>query len=128
MERSRNLMMGLSRKAADRLQHLTLQYLLGGVAVASLTWLCFWLQFNVATAALAYLVLIVLSLTDDRSPTIVIILATTACLIFFFAQPPFSFWIERRSDAVLVLAFLTASLAAVGVITRSRSAGSSIPV
>jgi PAS domain S-box-containing protein len=102
------------------LRHSAPHYLVGGVAVASLTWLCFWLQFSAGTAAFAYLVLIVLSLADDRFPTPIIILATTACLIYFFAQPPFSFWIERRSDATLVVAFLSASLAAVGVITRSR--------
>jgi PAS domain S-box-containing protein len=113
-------MMSLSRKAATYLRNSAPHYLLGGVAVASLTWLCFSLQFGAATAAFAYLVLIILSLADDRSPTVVIILATTACLIFFFTQPPFTFWIERPSDAALVLAFVTASLAAVGVIARSR--------
>jgi PAS domain S-box-containing protein len=106
--------------ATASLRHSALHYLVGAVAVASLTWLCFWLRLSAGTAAFAYLVLIVLSLADDRSPTLIIILATTACLIYFFTQPPFSFWIERRSDATLVLAFLTATLAAVGVIDRSR--------
>jgi PAS domain S-box-containing protein len=116
----RDLRMSLSTMVAASLRHSALHYLVGGVAVALLTWLCFWLQFSAATAAFAYLVLIVLSLADDRSPTVIIILAATACLIYFFTQPPFSFWIARRSDAVLVLAFLTASLAAAGVIARSR--------
>lgn len=112
--------MRLSSNAAAFLRHSALRYLLGGVAVASLTWLCLWLQFSAATAAFAYLVLIVLLLADDRSPTIVIILAATACLIYFFTPPPFTFWIERRSDVGLVLVFVTASLAAVAIVARSR--------
>jgi PAS domain S-box-containing protein len=112
--------MSLSRNAAAFFRYSAPHYLLGGAAVASLTWLCLWLQVSTATAAFAYLALIVLSLADDRSPTFVIILAATACLIYFFTKPPFTFWIESRSDVVLVLAFLAASLAAAGVIARSR--------
>ena len=86
-------------------------YLLAGIALLLLTWLCLWLKLNLATTAFAYLILIMsTSARRDRGVSIVLSLAAAGCLTYFLASPTFTFWIESRSDAALVVAFLAASL------------------
>jgi PAS domain S-box-containing protein len=96
--------------------------LLAVVAVALLTSLCLWLKFNVATAAFAYLILVILSsLRIERGASIALSLTSAGCLDYFFAAPTFSLWIEERSDAALIIAFLTAALACTMLLDRRRA-------
>ena len=97
-------------------------FLLAGVAVALLTSLCLWLKLNVATAAFAYLILVVLaSLRIERGAVVVLSLAVAGCLAYFFAPPTFSLWIEDRSDAALIIALLTAALVCTTLLDRRRA-------
>ena len=50
--------MGMTRGPTTRLLHETVQLLLGLIAVALLTALCFWLDFRAVSAAFTYLILL----------------------------------------------------------------------
>ena len=95
--------------------------LLAGGAFVLLTLFFLSLKLNVATAGFAYLILIALaSLWIERSALIALSLAAAGCLDFFFATPPFTLWIENRSDAALIFAFLAASLVSATLLGRAR--------
>ena len=62
--------------------------LLGLVALASLTALCFWLEFRVGSTAFAYLILIVLlSLGGGFISLIALSFIAYGCLRYFFSRP-----------------------------------------
>ena len=108
-------------KAADQRRYWPATYLIGAVALLVLTWCCLWLRLNLATAAFAYLILIVLtSLVRDRALSIVLTLAAAVCLDYFFAAPSLTLAIDRQSDAVVVITFLAAALVTASVMSRSR--------
>ncbi len=82
--------------------------LLAGVAFVLLTLLCLSLKLNVATAAFAYLILIVLASVRIERGVLGRAFARRRRMLldFLFATPPFTLWIENRSDAALIFAFL----------------------
>jgi C4-dicarboxylate-specific signal transduction histidine kinase len=91
------------------------QCLLGSIAVALVTFVCFRLQLRAGIAALLYLIVVVLlSATDAFIPSIFISIIAVLCLNYFFIQPIFSLQLDNPLDTVALVAFLGTA----GLITR----------
>src|SRR5262245_57602098 len=100
-----------------------MQFLLGGVSLAVLTALCFWLEFRLVSVAFAYLILIVLlSLLTDLIAVVALSFAAVGCLNYFFAPPIFSLHVEAQEDILTVAGFLITSVVVTGLMTRMRIA------
>ncbi|HEV7407460.1 MAG TPA: PAS domain S-box protein [Bradyrhizobium sp.] len=98
------------------------QLAVGGMVLAFLTWLCFWLQFDLATTGLVYLILIaLLSLMGSFIASAVLSIIAIGCLGYFFAPPLFNFQIDAREDILAAVAFLTASIIITGLTTKIRN-------
>jgi C4-dicarboxylate-specific signal transduction histidine kinase len=108
---------------STRSSHETVHFLLGLVALAALTALCFWLDFRVISAAFAYLILIVLlSFGVAIIPLAVLSLIAVAALNYFFVTPIFNFRVEYQEDIITLAAFLMTSLVVTGLVKRTRAA------
>src|ERR1700704_1234228 len=93
------------------------------MVLAFLTRLCFWLQFDLATTGLVYLILIaLLSLMGSFIASAVLSIIAIGCLGYFFAPPLFNFQIDAREDILAAVAFLTASIIITGLTTKIRNA------
>ena len=92
-------LIGMTRSPITRLLHETVLFLLGLIALALLTALCFWLDFRLVSTAFTYLILIVLlSLADGFIPLVALSFVAVGCLNYFFVPPIFSFHIEAQDD------------------------------
>jgi signal transduction histidine kinase len=97
------------------------QCLFGGVALAFVTLICFGLRLNLATAALLYLMVVVLlSLKGSFVSSGVVSLVAVGCLAYFFTVPIFSFRVDDPLNVVAIIAFLTTSLVITRLMTRVR--------
>ena len=68
------------------------QCLLGGIAVALVTFVCFRLNVSITTAALLYLIVVVLaSLTGSFVLSTVVSIIAILCLDYFFTEPLFTY-------------------------------------
>jgi PAS domain S-box-containing protein len=102
--------------------HEAVRFLVGLVALASLTGLCFWLDFRVVSAAFTYLIAVVLlSLAGGSISSIALSFIAVGCLNFFFAPPIFDFRVFSPEDIITVTAFLTTSLVITGLVARTRA-------
>jgi signal transduction histidine kinase len=91
--------------------HEAKHLLLGLVALATVTGLCFWLDAPLASAAFIYLVvLVLLSLVTNFSSLIVLSLIGVCCLSYFFAPPIHSFRVDNPRDLTTITAFVISSL------------------
>lgn len=89
--------------------------MLGGASLAVLTFACFRLGVNPTTAALLFLIIIVLaSLTGDIIPAVLVAIMAYLCLDYFFTAPLFHVAMSETLDIVAPIAFLSTAL----VITR----------
>ena len=123
MRSTRNWLAGMTLSRSTRWSHETVHFLLGLVALAALTALCFWLDFHVVSAAFAYLILIVLlSLGVAIIPLAVLSLIAVGALNYFFVIPIFSFRVEYQEDIITLAAFLITSLVVTGLVKRTRAA------
>src|SRR5262249_50809994 len=103
----------MTRSPITRLLHETVHFLLGLIALAALTALCFWLDFGLVSTAFTYLILIVvlslavgmLSLAVGFIPLVVLSFIAVGCLNFFFAPPIFSFRVDYPADIITIAAF-----------------------
>ena len=83
------------------------QCLLGSIAVALLTFVCFRLQVREGIAAFLYLfVVVVLSATDAFVPSVFVSIIAVLCLDYFFIPPVLSFQVDNPLDIVAFVAFL----------------------
>jgi signal transduction histidine kinase len=97
------------------------QCLFGGVGLAFVTLICFRLRLNLATAALLYLMVVVLlSLKGSFVSSGVVSLVAVGCLTYFFTVPIFSFRVDDPMNVVAIIAFLTTSLVITRLVTRVR--------
>lgn len=93
--------------------------LLGIIAIAVVSAICFRLQLNLATTVLLYLMVVVLlSLKGSFIPSVVVSFIAVGCLAYFFAHPLFSFRIDDPLSIVAIIAFLTVSLVITGLVSR----------
>jgi signal transduction histidine kinase len=85
--------------------------LLGLIALATVTGLCFWLDVPLASAAFTYfVVLVLLSFVINFSSLIVLSLIGVCCLSYFFAPPIYSFRVDNPQDLGTITAFVITSL------------------
>jgi C4-dicarboxylate-specific signal transduction histidine kinase len=83
------------------------QFLLGSVAIALLTFVCFRLHVREGIAAILYLfVVVALSATDAFVPSVVVSIIAVVCLDYFFIPPIFTFQVDNPLDIVALVAFL----------------------
>jgi PAS domain S-box-containing protein len=109
---------------AAKLLRSTAWFLFGCAALALLTWLGIALDFNLATAGLLYITVIVLeSMAGNLLPAIALTITAVACLNYFFAEPRFSFRIDAGADAVAVTAFALTALVITDLVRRTRRLG-----
>jgi PAS domain S-box-containing protein len=102
--------------------HETVRFLLGLIALASLTALCFWLDFRVVSTAFTFLILIVLlSLSGGFISLVVLSFIAVGCLNYFFAPPIFAFRVDYPEDIIALAAFLITSLIITGLVARTRA-------
>src|SRR5262245_614803 len=100
----------MTRSPITRLMHETVHFLLGLIALAALTALCFWLNFGLVSTAFTYLILIVvLSLAVAFIPLVVLSFIAVGCLNFFFAPPIFSFRVDYPAYITTIAAFFITS-------------------
>ncbi|HKW32690.1 MAG TPA: sensor histidine kinase [Candidatus Acidoferrum sp.] len=96
------------------------QCLIGGVALVSLTVVCYRLHLNVATAALVYVIVIVLlARTGGYVSSMVASVLASFCLAHL-APPTYSFRVDDPLDVVAVAAFSIASLVVALLMSRLR--------
>jgi C4-dicarboxylate-specific signal transduction histidine kinase len=87
--------------------HSAAQFLLGSVAIALLTFVCFRLQVRPGIAALLYLIVVVLmSATDAFVPSVFVSIIAVLCLDYFFIPPILSLRVGNPLDIVALVAFL----------------------
>jgi len=105
-----------------RPRSLPMFWLLGCVALAITTAVCFLLGRNAGTVALVYLIIIVLlSLLDSFVSSAIFSIVAVACINFFFAEPIFSFEVAETGDVLTVIAFFFTSLVITGLVRRMRA-------
>jgi PAS domain S-box-containing protein len=116
-----HLALQMMRTMPSQFRASTAQCVLGGIGVAALTFVCFRLQVEGATAGFAYLILIaLLSLIGTFLGSIILSVTAAVCLVYFFAPPTFNLTVELPQDALALAAFLTTSLIVSGLTARIR--------
>ncbi len=99
------------------------QCLLGGIAVAVVTFVCFRLNVSITTAALLYLIVVVLaSLTGSFVLSAVVSLIAILCLDYFFTEPLFNIDVTLREplNLVVLITFLGTALVVTSLMSKVR--------
>jgi C4-dicarboxylate-specific signal transduction histidine kinase len=105
----------MKRNGTYRFWRSAAQCLLGSIAVALLTFVCFQLQVRAGIATLLYLIVVVLlSATDAFVPSVFVSIIAVLCLNYFFIPPIFSLRVGNPLDIIALVAFLGTA----GLITR----------
>jgi two-component system sensor histidine kinase KdpD len=87
----------------------------GSIGVALLTFVCFELKIDLASAIPLYMFpLISVSMTGDFIASAIIAVLAAACLDLFFTQPLFSFYVNNLHNLIALITFVVTAL----VITR----------
>nr|MEA2797228.1 hypothetical protein [Phenylobacterium sp.] len=101
--------------ARPRPRRTVTELVLGGIALALLTVICFQIGAGVAPTAFVYLtVILLLSLRGNFISSAILSVAAVFCLSAFFASPLFDFGIFIPEDIVVISVFLLSTL----IITR----------
>jgi signal transduction histidine kinase len=91
----------------------------GILALIALSYACFRLNFGLAQAGFALLLVVaLLALSRSYVAAIVLSLGAFGCLSYFFAPPLFSLWAANPDDIAALAAFLTTSLIVAGLTTQ----------
>jgi C4-dicarboxylate-specific signal transduction histidine kinase len=87
------------------------QCLLGSIAVALVTFVCFRFQAGLTITSLLYLAIVVLlSVTDAFVASVFVSIITAPCLDYFFTKPLFSLEMDNPLNIVAVVVFLATAL------------------
>jgi C4-dicarboxylate-specific signal transduction histidine kinase len=98
-------------KPNQRFWRSAARFLIGGIGVALLTFVCYRLQIDLAIVALLYLIIVVLlSGTDGVVPSVFVSIIAVLCLNYFFTLPLFSLRVYDPLDIVALVAFLGTAL------------------
>jgi PAS domain S-box-containing protein len=101
----------MKRDRPSRFWRSAAQCFFGGIGLALVTSVGFWLGADVDVAGFAYLIVIVLvSLIGSFIASAVLSIAAVACLNYFFSPPLFSFHWASQDDVLAMVAFLAASI------------------
>ena len=114
-------MMMTKRTAIHEVWRSAAPGLLGVIGLALVTFICFRLQVGLATAALLYLLVVVLMSLKGSfvSSTMVSVLAV-ACLDYFFTTPLFTLGMNDLQSYVAMIVLLTTSLIITRLVSRVR--------
>ena len=99
------------------------QCLLGGIAVALVTFVCFRLNVNITTSALLYLIVVVLaSLTGSFVLSAVVSIIAILCLDYFFTEPLFTIdvTLSHPLNLVVLITFLGTALVITSLMAKGR--------
>src|SRR5882724_2433836 len=99
------------------------QCLLGGIAVALVTFVCFRLDVSITTAALLYLIVVALaSLTGSFVLSVVVSTIAILCLDYFFTEPLFNIDATLRNplNLVALITFLGTALVITSLMSKVR--------
>jgi PAS domain S-box-containing protein len=117
------LSMEIVHKRRSRSQAVAVQFLLGIVGLALITFICFRLEFGLARTGFSYVILVALvSLLGSFTVSVVLSIVAAACLNYFFAPPLFEFRIDVPEDIERIAAFLTTSLLVTALTTKRNRA------
>ena len=95
--------------------------LLGAIGLALVTLVCFLLHLGLATAALLYLMVVVLvSLKGSFVSSTVVSVLAVGCLDYFFTVPLFALGMNDLQGYLGMIVFLTISLTITRLVTRVR--------
>jgi len=98
--------------------------LLGAVGLALVTFICFRFQVGLATAALLYLMIVVLmSLKGSFVSSTVVSVLAIGCLDYFFTVPLFTLGMNDLQSYVAMIVFLATSLIITRLVSRVRKQG-----
>jgi PAS domain S-box-containing protein len=107
---------------SSRLSHAVGHFLVGLFALAILSLLCIWLRFTPASAALLFLIVIVLlSLTASFFGAAALSFVAVALFAHFFAPRMLSFRVDHTEDIVTVMAFLITSFTVTSLVKQLRA-------
>jgi len=96
--------------------------LFGSSAVALLTFFCFQVHVDFASAIPLYLLVVVLqSLTGDFRSSAIVASLSAGCLDFFFTEPLFSFRMTNPLNGLALVAFLVTALVITRLVSRVRT-------
>jgi PAS domain S-box-containing protein len=110
------------RSAESRIPQDLLQLLLGLTGIAAVTAVYFWLQLPLVSAALTYLILIVvLSFVSSIPLLLALCFVAAACLDYFFTSPMLSFRIDHPQDITGIATFFIAALTVIGLVRRLQA-------
>ena len=111
----------MKRNQTAQFWRLAARLLYGVTALAALTFVCFWLGFDFASTAFAFLTLItLLSLMGSAVLSVALSILALGSLNFFFAEPVFAFKVVPDEDISGLIAFLVTSLIVTSLVSRSR--------
>ena len=99
------------------------QCLIGGIAVALVTFVCFRLNVSITTAALLYLIVVVLaSLTGSFVLSVVVSIIAILCLDYFFTEPLFNIDVTLHNplNLVALITFLGTALVITSLMAKGR--------
>ena len=112
--------MGNLRHIAKTIKRAVSQSLIASLILVSLTFVCYRLRLNLTTAALLYVIVVVLlARAGDFASSIVASIIATLCLVHL-APPAFSFRVDDPLDDVAIAAFLVTSLIVSRLVSRLR--------
>jgi signal transduction histidine kinase len=97
------------------------QCLIGTLAVALLTLVCYRLHLNFFTVSFLYLIVVVLlSVTGGFFSSALVSIIAIGCLDYFFVPPFFSLRVDDTLNVVAIAVFLTTSLVITRLISKLR--------
>jgi signal transduction histidine kinase len=97
------------------------QFLLGTIALALLTLVCFRYQVNSTTVALLYLIVIgLVSLQGNFIPSALVSIIAYICLDFFFTEPLFTLGMSQILDIVAPITYVTSAIVITRLISNAR--------
>jgi signal transduction histidine kinase len=96
--------------------------LFGTIGLVAITLICFRLQVGLASAALLYLVVVVLtSLNGSIISSAMVSVLAVGCLDYFFTTPLFRLGINDLQSYVAIMVFLTTSLVITRLVSRVQT-------
>ena len=98
----------------------TVQCLIGSVAVASLTVVCYRLHFNLATASLLFVIVVVLLSRTGGFVSSIFCSIIAALSLVHIAPPSFSFRVNDPLDDVAIVVFCVTSFVISSLVSRVR--------
>ena len=106
------------------LQRSAAWFLLGCVVLAALSAFGLWFDLNLTSITMLYVIVVVLlSMSGNLAPAVILALIASACLNYFFTEPRFSWEIARPEDVISIVVFVFAAFVIATLVGRARRLG-----